>query len=267
MRPAVPFGQYVPVDSPVHALEPRAKLGVLALFVTALFAAETGSWAAIGTCAAMLALAVALSRVPLRIVLRGVRAVLFLLVFTLAVQALRWNPATVALVRLGPVAVDGAGLVRGLFFGARIVVLVVATSLLTLTTTPVSLTDALERIMRPLGRIGVPVGDVATMLSIALRFIPTTAEEAEKVVLAQASRGARFDRGGPVRRARAFVPVLVPLFVNLFRRADELATAMEARCYRGGEGRTRLRDSTMRASDWWTLLTAGTVLVAVAVWL
>ncbi|TLM72294.1 MAG: energy-coupling factor transporter transmembrane protein EcfT, partial [Actinobacteria bacterium] len=206
-----------------------------------------------------------LSRVPPHIALRGVRAVSFLLTFSIAAQALKWEPATVALVRLGPLAVDGPGLARGVFFAVRIVVLVVSTSLLTLTTTPVSLTDALERLMRPLRHVGVPVGDVATMLSIALRFIPTTAEEAEKVVLAQASRGARFDRGGPVQRAKAFIPVLVPLFVNLFRRADDLATAMEARCYRGGEGRTRLRESRMRGADWATLLAGGAALVAVAV--
>lgn len=263
MRPAVPFGQYVPIASPVHALEPRAKIALLAAFVAALFLVD--GWTGLGACAALLVAVLALSGVPARIALRGIRTVTLLLVFSVGAQALRWGPATVSLVRVGPLAVDGPGLARGLFFAARIVVLVVGTSLLTLTTTPVSLTDALERLMRPLGLVGVPVGDVATMLSIALRFIPTTAEEAEKVVLAQASRGARFDRGGPVRRARAFVPVLVPLFVNLFRRADELACAMEARCYRGGEGRTRLRESRMRATDWTVLVVGGAALVAVAV--
>lgn len=263
MRLATPFGQYVPVDSPVHRLEPRVKIALLAAFVTALFTA--GGWAGLAACAGVLAVGVAASRVPPRILLRGVRTVMFLVTFTVAVQAFRWNPATVTLVRVGPLAVDGAGLLRGLFFGVRILVLVVGTSLLTLTTTPVRLTDALERIMRPLRHVRVPVGDIATMLSIALRFIPTTAEEAEKVVMAQASRGARFDRGGPVRRAKAFIPVLVPLFVNLFRRADDLATAMEARCYRGGEGRTRLRESRMRAVDWAVLAVAGVALVSAAV--
>lgn len=259
----MPFGQYVPLDSPVHRLEPRVKIGLLAAFVAALFTAD--AWTGLAACAGVLALAVAASRVPPRILLRGVRTVMFLVTFTVAVQALRWNPATVSLARLGPLALDAAGLSRGLFFGSRILVLVVGTSLLTLTTTPVRLTDALERIMRPLRHVRVPVGDIATMLSIALRFIPTTAEEAEKVILAQASRGARFDRGGPVRRAKAFIPVLVPLFVNLFRRADDLATAMDARCYRGGEGRTRLRESRMRAADWAVLGCVGAAFVAVAV--
>jgi energy-coupling factor transport system permease protein len=143
--------------------------------------------------------------------------------------------------------------------------LVVGTSLLTLTTSPVALTDALERLMRPLERLRVPVGDVAMMLTVALRFIPTTAEEAEKVVLAQAARGARFDSGGPVRRARAYVPVLVPLFVNLFRRADELAVAMESRCYRGGRGRTRLHESRLRGVDWTVMLVGAAVMIGGAV--
>ncbi|MBA4370240.1 MAG: transporter [Coriobacteriaceae bacterium] len=262
MRP-VPFGQYVPVDSPVHALEARAKMGLLAAFTVALF--TVGGFDGLAIVASVLALALVLSRVPPAIALRGVRAVAFILAFTLAAHALHWNPATVSVLRLGPLAVDGPGLLRGLFFAARIVLLVVGSSLLSLTTSPVQLTDALERLMRPLAVLGVPVGDAAMMLSVALRFIPTTAEEAEKVVLAQRARGARFDEGGPVRRARAYAPVLVPLFVNLFRRADELATAMEARCYRGGEGRTRLHESRMGGSDWAVLVIGVAGLAAVAV--
>lgn len=261
MRLAVPFGQYVPADSPLHRLEPRAKMGLLATYVVTLFLAD--GWAGMAACAACLAAAVAFSQVPVRLAFRGVRTVAFLLAFTVLAQALRWDPATVSLVRFGPLAVDASGLARGLFFASRIVLLVSSTSLLTLTTSPVALTDALERLMRPLAAVRVPVGDIATMLSIALRFMPTTAEEAEKIIVAQAARGARFDSGGPVRRARAYVPVLVPLFVGLFRRADELAVAMEARCYRGGEGRTRLRESRMHSADWVVLLAGASVLVAV----
>lgn len=262
MRPAVPFGQYVPVDSAVHRLEPRAKMALLTGFVAALFLVH--GWGGLSACAVALAIGLGASRVPARLALRGVRTVAVLLAFTVLAQALRWNPATVSLIRVGPLAIDGEGLLRGLWFGFRIVLLIVGTTLLTLTTTPVALTDALERLMRPLRWLRVPVGDVATMLSIALRFIPTTAEEAEKVIVAQSARGARFDRGGPLRRARAYVPVLVPLFVNLFRRADELAIAMEARCYRGGEGRTRLRESRMRPADWVVALLGTTVLATVA---
>ena len=160
-----------------------------------------------------------------------------------------------ALVRIGPLAVDGAGLSTGAFFAVRIVLLVVCTSLITLTTSPVALTDAMSRFMRPFRLLRVPVDDVSMMFSIALRFIPTTAEEAEKIIVAQSARGAVFDEGGPLRRARAWVPVLVPLFVSLFRRADALAIAMESRCYTG-VGRTRLHEPSMRRSDWVTLCVA-----------
>jgi energy-coupling factor transport system permease protein len=240
MRPPVPFGQYVPADSVVHRLEARAKMGVIFTFAIALFAVDGFLGLSLATLA--VALAVRASGVPIRLVFRGLRAVVFILAFTLLAHAVRVNPATVALVRVGPIAIDADGLRTGVFFAMRIVLLVLGTSLLTLSTTPVQLTDALERLMRPLTRVGVPAGEIAMMLTVALRFIPTTAEEAEKIVVAQTARGARFDRGGPIARARAYVPVLVPLFVNLFRRADELAIAMESRCYRGGVGRTRLYD-------------------------
>jgi energy-coupling factor transport system permease protein len=160
--------------------------------------------------------------------------------------------------------VSGAGLARGAYFAVRIVLLVLGTSVVTLTTSPVALTDALSRLMRPLGFAGVPVDDIAMMFSIALRFIPTTAEEADKIVVAQTARGARFDEGGPVRRAKAWVPVLVPLFVNLFRRADDLAVAMESRCYTG-VGRTRLHVLRMRAVDWVVLSLGVTATLAAVI--
>ncbi len=263
MKARMPFGQYVPGDSPVHGLEPRAKMGLVAAFMFMLFAVD--GFAGLSAAAAISLAAVRIADVPPRLVLRGVRALSVILVFTLLAHALRWNPATVALVRLGPLAVDPYGLRTGVFFALRIVLLVVGTSLLTLTTSPVRLADGLERLMRPLEAVRFPAGEVAMMLTVALRFIPTTAEEAEKVIVAQVARGARFDRGGPVARARAYVPVLVPLFVGLFRRADELATAMEARCYRGGEGRTRMRESVIGPGDWGALLVAGSLMIAVGV--
>jgi energy-coupling factor transport system permease protein len=187
---------------------------------------------------------------------------MWLLAFTLLANALIWGPGA-ALTRVGPVGVSAPGLARGLFFAARITLLVLGTSIVTLTTSPVALTDALSRLMRPLRFVGVPVDDAAMMFSIALRFIPTTAEEADKIVVAQTARGARFEVGGPVQRARAWVPVLVPLFVNLFRRADDLAVAMESRCYTG-VGRTRLHESRMLATDW-AILLAGVTAMAAAV--
>jgi energy-coupling factor transport system permease protein len=260
----VPFGDFVPGDSPLHRLEPRAKLGITAAFSIALFLLD--GWPGMLGAAAVVAVAVAISRVPLRIIARGLSAVGLIMAFTVLANALRWGPEPNVLASVGPLAVSGPGLARGLFFAVRIVLLVLGTSLVTLTTSPVALTDALATLMRPLERVRFPAADAAMMLSIALRFIPTTAEEAEKVIVAQAARGARFSQGGPIARARAYVPVLVPLFVNLFRRADDLAIAMESRCYRG-TGRTRLRESVMAPSDWVTLAAGVAVFVVLAVYL
>ena len=257
----VPFGQYVPIDSPVHRLEPRVKLGLVACYTVVLF--SSAGWAGLGLATALVLLALVLSRVPLRLAMRGLRPVALLLVLTVAMNALRWQPDD-SLLRLGSLGISRAGLMAGLFFATRIILLVTGTSLLTLTTSPVALTDALSRLMVPLRPLRFPVDDVAMMFSIALRFIPTTAEEAEKIVVAQAARGARFDEGGLLQRSRAWVPVLVPLFVNLFRRADNLAVAMESRCYTG-ERRTRLHASRMRASDWAVLLSGVTVAVCATI--
>ncbi|NTU71009.1 MAG: energy-coupling factor transporter transmembrane protein EcfT [Coriobacteriia bacterium] len=261
MAVPVPFGQFVPGDSAVHRLDPRVKLGLTAAYSIALFAFD--GWKGFVVAAVLVVLAVGLSRVPLRLALRGLRAVSLLLAFTLVANAVRWQPVEAAL-RLGPLGISLDGLMTGAFFVVRIVLLVVGTSLLTLTTSPVALTDALSRVMRPLRIVRVPVDDVATMFSIALRFIPTTAEEAEKIVVAQSARGAVFDEGGPVRRAKAWVPVLVPLFVSLFRRADRLAVAMESRCYTGA-GRTRLHEPVMRGTDWLVLATGVTVATMTAI--
>jgi len=237
-------------------------MGLTAAYTVLLFASD--SFWGLGAAAAFAALAIAVSRVPIRLVARGLKAISFLLVFTIVVHALEWRPATEMLFRVGPIGVDREGLATGLFFAARIVLLVMGTSLVTLTTSPVQLTDGLERLMSPLVHLRVPVGELAMMLTIALRFIPTTAEEAEKIIVAQSARGARFDQGGPVSRARAYVPVLVPLFVSLFRRADELATAMETRCYHGGSGRTRLHLSVLTATDWGTMLLGGALMLTCA---
>jgi energy-coupling factor transport system permease protein len=261
MAVPVPFGQYVPGETPAHRLEPRAKLGLAFAYTVLLF--SVSGWGGFVIAGLAVSAAIAIARIPLRLALRGLRPVAMLLAFTLVVNALRWEPAA-ALLRLGPIGVDGPGLATGLFFVVRIMLLVVGTSLLTLTTSPVALTDALSQLMRPLRIVRVPVDDIATMFSIALRFIPTTAEEAERIVVAQTARGAVFDQGGPIRRARAWVPVLVPLFVNLFRRADDLAVAMESRCYTG-VGRTRLHDPKMRAADWLVLAAGVTIAAAAAI--
>jgi energy-coupling factor transport system permease protein len=254
------LGVYLPGDTPVHRLDPRVKLAVALVFAVALF--TTRSWLALLAIGCLVLATIVLGRIPLAAAARGVRAVAFILVFTVLAQTLRWEPAT-AMMRLGPVGFSAEGLVTGMLFAFRILLLVVGTSVVTLTTTPVELTDALEWSMRPLARIGLPAHDIAMMLSIALRFVPLTAEVADQVLTAQRARGARFDRGGLVARARAWVPVLVPLFVDLFRRADRLAHAMEARCYRGGASRTRLNALAMRPADWVVFVSASSALVAI----
>jgi energy-coupling factor transport system permease protein len=261
MPMTVPFGQFVPGDSAIHRLDPRAKLGLTLAFTVLLFSSR--GWMGLALGAAVAVAVVAVSRVPWRFALRGLVPVAWLLTFTLVANALAWGSGHV-LVRVGPLGVSAPGLARGAFFAARITLLVMGTSVVTLTTSPVALTDALSRLMRPLRFVRVPVDDVAMMFSIALRFIPTTAEEADKIVVAQTARGARFDEGGLVRRAKAWVPVLVPLFVNLFRRADDLAIAMESRCYTG-VGRTRLHVQRMQVSDWVALVIGVTATVAAVI--
>lgn len=247
MSVPVPFGQYVRGDSVVHRLDARAKIVVTAAFAVALFTVQT--WQGLAIAAALVGAAILASGVPLAVVTRGLKPIAWLLAFTIAINALLPAVRGHALLEVGFVWVDREGLLHGLFFGIRIVLLVLGTTLVTLTTSPVALTDGLAQLMRPLARLRFPVDDAAMMMSIALRFMPTTAEEAERIVVAQTARGARFDRGGPIERARAWMPVLVPLFVRLFRRADDLAVAMESRCYRG-EGRSRLREPVMRIADW-----------------
>lgn len=259
MRSISGIGQYVPLDSPVHRFDPAAKLGVVAAFTVALFMVK--GFAGLACMAVAVALGAVASRVPLRAVLRGLRAVSFIMVFTVLANALRWEPAA-AVARMGPLGVDGVGLRSGVFFAVRIMLLVIGTTLLTLTTSPVQLAGGIERALAPLKALRVPVGDLAMTLTIALRFIPTTAEEAERIITAQQARGASFDAGGPVARARAYTPVLVPLFFQLFRRADALATAMEARCYRGSEGRTRLVEQQMGRLDWLAMLLLAALLLA-----
>jgi energy-coupling factor transport system permease protein len=262
MRGVSGIGQYVALDSPLHRLDAPAKLGMTTALTLALFRPGLDIGGLLALALAVVA-AAAVSRVPVRAVTRGLRAIGIIVVLTLVVNALRWHPAT-ALLRMGPFGVDPVGLRTGTFFAVRIVVLVVGTTLLTLTTSPVALSNGLERVLAPLRALRVPVGDLAMTLTIALRFIPTTAEEAESIVMAQQARGAVFDRGGPVARARAYAPVLVPLFFQLFRRADALATAMEARCYRGSEGRTRMNEDHMSAFDYAAMLGVSAALLSIA---
>ena len=239
-------GRFYPVGSPLHALDPRAKIVATAVFVVGLFFLD--SLAGFLVAGAATAALVALSRVPLRAFLGLMRPVLFIVALTFVFQVLFLREGPV-IFGWGFMEVHAGGLALGLLLAARILVLVTAAGLLTATTPPVALADGLEDLLSPLKRFRFPAHEVAMMMTIALRFIPTLGEEAQKISRAQAARGADFAGGGPIKRARAFVPVLIPLTVGAFRRADELAEAMESRGYRGGENRVRFRELRFRARD------------------
>lgn len=263
MWKAAVIGSYLPGTSVIHRLDPRTKILVLLVYVITLFV--VAGWAGQVLLAVFVLAGMALGRLPPRAVLRGLRPILWLVLITVILNALM-TPGPVAYRVLGFITFSQPGIDFGLRMGVRLLLLYAASTLLTLSTAPVDLTDGLESILRPFGRLGVPAHDIAMMMTIALRFIPTLMDETQRIMRAQAARGADFEHGSLRRRLQALVPLLVPLFVSAFRRADELATAMEARAYHGGEGRTRYRILRLRAGD--AVAGAATLtLVAIAVWL
>ncbi len=234
----ITLGQYFPGKSVIHRLDPRAKLLLLVVYIVALFVAS--GWVSYGVMFLFLAVCVAISRIPLKSLLRGMKPLVVILVFT-GMLNLFFTGGETVLLRIWRLTITQEGLVRAFFMTTRILMLVSATFLLTYTTSPISLTDALESLFSPLKKIHVPVHELSMMMCIALRFIPTLIEETDKIISAQKARGADFETGSLMRRVKALIPILVPLFVSAFRRADELATAMECRCYHGGEGRTKMK--------------------------
>lgn len=241
----ITVGQYFPGDSLLHRLDPRVKITAVFLLSVAIFLPK--SWPGYVTVAIFTLLAVSLSKVPFKMILRGLKPIVIFLFITAAFN-LFLTPGEV-LFQIGPLKASQEGLRLSLVTSLRLVLLVTIASLLTLTTSPIRLTDGLERMLRPLKPLGVPAHELALMMTIALRFIPTLAEEADRIMRAQQARGAEFRSGSVTARVRGLIPVLVPLFVAAFRRADELATAMEARGYRGGEGRTRMRELAFTGKD------------------
>lgn len=241
----ITLGQYFPIDSPVHRLDPRVKLALTLFYIVTLFLAKGP--VGYGLIVVFLLSSLAFSRIRPVLLLKAIKPLLFVIILTSALNIL-YTPGD-TLWSWGILRVTREGLVLALVMSVRIVLLIAGTAMLTYTTSPIMLTDALELLLSPLKKIRLPVHELSMMMSIALRFIPTLIEETEKIMNAQKSRGADFETGGPIKRAKAFVPLLVPLFVGAFRRADELAMAMESRCYRGGEGRTRLRVLRLGPSD------------------
>ncbi|MEG0322867.1 MAG: energy-coupling factor transporter transmembrane component T [Raoultibacter sp.] len=236
---SVAFGQYVAHKSAIHALDARAKIVLLICYTFALFACS--EWLGIGICAALALAAYGIARIPLKLALRGLKPVIFIVVFTVLANAMIFDAAggegTIALI--GSFGLSAEGALRGLFFACRIVLCIGMASLLTYTSSLVEIVDAIASLIAPLKRVKVPVEDIAVVCALTLRFVPSTMEEADRIMKAQAARGLSFDQGGLMKRAHAWVPVIIPLFVSLFGRAERLACAMDARCYTG-VGRTRL---------------------------
>lgn len=255
----ISIGQYIPGNSIIHKADPRTKIILSVVFMVVIFMVNS-FWTFVGITLFTI-LAVFISGVPLKYTLKGLKPLLFIIIFSAVLNMFATKGTPVAdFIPLKYITVEG--LVLSLKLTVRLALFIISSSLLTFTTTPILLTDGIEKLLNPLKVIGIPAHELAMMMSIALRFIPTLLEETDKIMKAQAARGADFDTGNLVQRAKSFVPVLVPLFISAFRRADELATAMESRCYRGGKGRTRLRQLKFTTSD---LKIAGTVIVFFAI--
>ncbi|MGZ0084202.1 energy-coupling factor transporter transmembrane component T family protein [Caldibacillus thermoamylovorans] len=252
------IGQYVPGQSIIHRLDPRAKLLIVFAYVLIVFLANNAATYALLSVFAFLF--AALSRIPFSYIMRGLRPVIWVVLFTFVLHVWMTKEGDV-LYRIGALTIYVEGVRQGIFISLRFLLLVLMTTMLTLTTTPIEVTDGVESLLGPLKKMRVPVHELALMMAISLRFIPTLMEETEKIMKAQAARGVDFSGGRFSERMKAIVSLLVPLFISSFKRADELATAMEARGYRGGEGRTKFRQLAWKRTD--TVCFAAVVLLAI----
>lgn len=234
----ITLGQYYPADSVLHKLDPRVKLVATLVFIVSLFLVK--SWVGYGIVTLFLVFVIRLSKVPFSFMIRGLKAILILLLITVGFN-LFLTPGDKVLVQFWKLKITDEGLRTALFMAIRLIYLIIGSSVMTLTTTPNNLTDGMERLLGPLKKLRVPVHEVAMIMSIALRFIPILMEETDKIMKAQIARGADFESGNLIQKAKSLVPLLVPLFISAFRRANDLAMAMEARCYHGGEGRTKMK--------------------------
>ena len=253
----ITLGQYFPGDTVVHRLDPRTKLLLVIIYIVGLF--NSVGWASYAFVILMTALSMAISKIKPRSALKGLKPLVIIIILT-AVLNIFYTDGT-------PIVegwiITWEGIERAVMMSLRIILLIVGTFMLTYTTSPIALTDGLEIMMGPLKKIKIPVHEMSMMMSMALRFIPTLIEETDKIMSAQKARGADFDSGNLFQRAKALLPILVPLFVSAFRRADELAVAMESRCYHGGEGRTRMKQLKMQGIDAWALVLGAMFLSAI----
>ena len=255
----ITLGQYFPGKSFIHKLDPRTKILCVITYITIIFCIK--SFLGYAVLFLFTALVVATSRIPLGFVLKGLKPIIMFVAIT-AIFNLFLTDGKI-LWQWGFLKITNEGLIAAIYMILRLFFLVLGTSLLTLTTSPIALTDGIERLLSPLKKIGVPAHEFAMMMTIALRFVPTLLEETDKIIKAQTARGADFESGSIVNRAKAMIPILIPLFISAFRRADDLAVAMECRCYRGGENRTRLRElkTTYRDGICWVVVLVFSALV------
>lgn len=257
----ITLGQFFPGESVIHRLDPRTKLIWVVVYIVALFLAKW--FVSYALILVTLSLVVAVSQIRLKVILRGMKPLLLIILLT-AVLNIFYSQGDV-LVHFWIITITKQGVMNAIFMMLRITLLVTGTFMLTYTTSPIALTDGLESLLNPLKKLHVPVHELAMMMCIALRFIPTLIEETDKIMSAQKARGADFESGNLIARAKALVPILVPLFISAFRRADELATAMECRCYHGGDGRTRLNQLHLAARDIAAFAAAALLLAGVIV--
>ncbi len=257
----ITLGQYFPGKSIVHRLDPRTKLIILIVYIVALFMAV--NWASYAVCFLFLAVSIAVSKIPVKAIVRGLKPLVLILIFT-GMLNLLFTPGEQVLVQFWKITITLEGITRAVFMMLRILLLISGTFLLTYTTSPISLTDGLESLLSPLKKLRLPVHELSMMMCIALRFIPTLIEETDKIMSAQKARGADFETGNLMQKVKALVPILVPLFISAFRRAEELATAMECRCYQGGGGRTKMTLLRFRRGDY-RVFVIGLVLIAAVI--
>lgn len=241
----ITIGQYLPGDSFIHKMDPRVKILLSFLFIVIIFVLKNFyGYLFLGIFTLGV---IGIARIPMKYIFKGLKPILWIIVFTAVLNAFMTSGK--ALVHIGPLSITDKGLYLSAFMVLRLVFLIICTSMLTLTTSPIALTDGIEKLLNPFKRVGLPAHELAMMMTIALRFIPTLLDETDKIMKAQSARGADFESGNLLKRTRNMIPILVPLFISSFRRADELAMAMEARCYRGGAGRTRLKVLKMTYRD------------------
>ena len=241
----ITLGQYYSCDSVIHRLDARIKIIATILFIVELFIVK--DFIGFAICGAVLAIIVGLSKVPLSFIMRGMKPILLILIFTFCLNIFMVDGTV--LWRWGFLKITSEGIYTAVFMAIRLILLIISSSLLTLTTKPITLTDGIEKLLMPLSKIGVPAHEIAMMMSIALRFIPMLLDETDKIMKAQQARGADFESGNIIARAKSLIPILVPLFVSAVRIAQDLAMAMEARCYKGGHGRTRMNGMKMGKND------------------